>query len=138
MTEPVTMSGRHIHQAAHALVTLRNAALDRTGVTFTQWKVLDKASGINRDDVIHQLADLTMNDRADIAAAIDELQQRDLLSADGGTLGLTARGRAMREQISAVRTGLHRQLYDGITADDLKITQRVLDQITQRAKAIHA
>jgi hypothetical protein len=91
MTEPVTMSGRHIHQAAHALVTVRSAPLDRAGVTFTQWKVLDKAPGINRDEVIHQLADLTMNDRADIAAAIDELQQRDLLSADGGTLELTAR-----------------------------------------------
>jgi hypothetical protein len=62
MTEPVAMSGRHIHQAAHALVTLQNAALDRAGVTFTQWKVLDKASGIYRDDVIHHLADLTMND----------------------------------------------------------------------------
>jgi DNA-binding MarR family transcriptional regulator len=132
------MSGRHIHQAAHALLTLRNAALDRAGVTFTQWKVLDKASGIHRDDMIHQLADLTMNDWADIAAAIDELHQRDLLSADGGTRELTARGRAMREQISAIRTGLHRQLYDGITPDDLKTTQRVLDQITQPAKALHA
>lgn len=139
MTESARMCGRHIHQAAHALHTVRTTALNEAGITFPQWKVLDKAPGNNCDDLIHQLVELAVDDRVGIATAIDELRKQGLLNTDDqGNLELTSHGRALCQQVSATRADLQDQLYNGITADDLTTTRRVLDQITERAKAVGA
>jgi SAM-dependent methyltransferase len=137
MTESVTMCGRHIHQAARALETVRNAALGRTGITFPQWKILDKAAGANRNALIHQLAQLTAHDQRELAAAVDELHERGLLrTGEWGDLELTAEGQVLRRRVGTVQAGLQAQLYDGISADELGITARVLDRITERARVL--
>jgi len=131
------LCGRHIHRAAQAIVDIRNAALDRTGITFPQWKVLDTALGINRDELVRQLADLTPHDQAEIAAAVDELHERGLVRAgERDVLELTSAGQSLRQRVNGARTALHARLYDGIAAEELGITARVLDRITERAKLL--
>ncbi|MGH3693943.1 MAG: MarR family winged helix-turn-helix transcriptional regulator [Pseudonocardiaceae bacterium] len=144
MTEPATQCGRYIHLAAHAIRTVRNTALGKAGITFTQWAVMGavvNASGANREQLIHALVELTVDDESSIARAIDELHERGLVTPSSDVadnLELTTQGQALFRQVSATRTGLRNQLYDGIAAEDLAITQRVLDLITERARVVRA
>jgi DNA-binding MarR family transcriptional regulator len=104
---------------------------------FPQWKILDKAPGTKRDELIHQLADLTAHDQTELAAAVDELHDRGLLRVgERGHLELTVAGQSLRQRVNTVRTDLHAQLYDGIAEEELGITARVLDRITERAMAL--
>lgn len=74
VTEPTRLCGRSIHLAAHAIRTIRETALDRAGIPFTHWQVLDKAPGHDRDELTHTLVELTVDDEAGVARAIDQLQ----------------------------------------------------------------
>ncbi len=131
--------GRSIHTAARAITTIRDAALNKAGIAFTQWQVLDKAPGHHRDDLVHRLLGLGVDDESGIATALDELHQRGLLDTDHvGNLKLTAKGKVLSQQVSATRTNLHDHLYDGIPAPDLATTMRVLALVTDRARAMHA
>ncbi|MGH3550907.1 MAG: hypothetical protein ACRDQU_22850 [Pseudonocardiaceae bacterium] len=139
MTEPTRLCGRYIHMAAAAISAIRTTSLNKAGIAFTQWQVLDKAPGNNRDELIHRLVELTVDDEAGIAQAIDELSEQGLLSTDDqGKLELTTRGTVLFQQVNAIRTALHNQLYDGIAAEDLATTTRVLNRITELARVAHA
>lgn len=106
------------------------------------WSIIDgqqivkmhyEPDGPDRGELTRTLVELTVDDEAGIAKAIDELHDRDLVTTST-TVELTTQGKTLFQQISATKTDLQKQLYDGIPAEDLTITNRVLDLITERAR----
>lgn len=136
--------GRQIHMAAHALRAVRGSGLEKNGITFELWVVMEviaETPGLNREQLIRRLAELTVHDQASADRAVDALLRQGLLAtgADGpGTIELTAHGQALSEKVISTRGEMRKRLYDGISPEDFAITQRVLDLITQRARALHA
>lgn len=143
MTESASC-GRQIHMAAHALRAVRGSGLEKNGITFELWVVMEvvaEAPGMEREQLIRRLVDLTVHDQASADQAVDALYRRGLLttSADSpGTIELTTHGKALSEKIISTRGELRNQLYGGISPEDFATTQRVLDLIAQRARAPQA
>lgn len=136
--------GRQIHLAAHALRAVRGSGLEQNGITFELWVVLEAMAerpGMNREQLVRHLADLPVHDQASAGQAIDELHGRGLITTstdEPGAIELTTQGMALSEKVIATRGDLRNQLYGGIPPEDFATTKRVLDLITQRARAIHA
>ncbi len=143
MTESANC-GRQIHMAAHALRAVRNTGLEKNGIAFELWVVIEamaETPGMNRERLIRRLAELTVHGEASAAHAIDELHERGLITTstdDLGTIELTTPGEALSEKVIATRSDLRNQLYGGIPPEDFATTKRVLDLIRERAAAVHA
>lgn len=142
MTEPARRCHRSIQLAANAIRTVRETALDNAGITFTQWHVLEaatEASGVEPEELTRKLIEMTVvHDGVEIARSIDQLRERGLVTVTtGGWVEATAQGRALSAKVSATRAGLNSQLFDGITAADLDITNRVLGMVIEQARAVH-
>jgi DNA-binding MarR family transcriptional regulator len=130
--------GRQIHMTAHALRAVRNKALEEHGLTFELWVVMEaliETPGVNREQLIGRLAELTVHDAATADDAIDQLHARGLVTttAAGGVIELTSRGTELSEQVIATRQNLRLTLYGGIPSEDFATTNRVLDLIRERA-----
>jgi hypothetical protein len=142
MAEPASC-GRQIHMTAHALRAVRNTALEKRGITFELWVVMETladAPGMNREQLIGRLAELAVHDGASAADAIDQLHRRDLVTTNDshGTIELTSQGMALSEQVVATRQRLRHKLYGDIPSEDVATTNRVLDLIRERADALHS
>jgi DNA-binding MarR family transcriptional regulator len=134
--------GRQIHLTAHALRAVRNTALETHGIPFELWVVMEnvaEARGVNREQLITRLTELTVHDAAGAADAIDQLRRRGLVSTPvDGTIELTDQGRELCDRVIATRSNLRDQLYGGIAKEDVATTKRVLDLIRERAEAMHS
>jgi DNA-binding MarR family transcriptional regulator len=142
MTQTVTACGRNIHIAANALRAVRAAALGAHGLAFPQWAAMETITenpGVTHEQLIRKLVERSVDDEDGIAQAIDQLQRSGLITTatgDSDPIQLTAQGKVLANRVIAARTGLREQLYGGIDADEMATTIRVLDAITQRARAI--
>jgi DNA-binding MarR family transcriptional regulator len=127
---------------AHALRTVRNTALEKNGIAFELWVVMEalmETRDMNREKLIGRLAELSVHDQASAAQAIDQLRERRLITTtDRGIIELTAQGEALSNKVIATRSELRTQLYGGIPNEDIATTNRVLDTIRERAAAVHA
>jgi hypothetical protein len=80
-----------------------------------------------------------LHDRASAAEAIDGLDAQGLITtSDQGTIELTSQGKALSDNVIAVRHELRKKLYGNIPSEDIATTNRVLDTIQQRATAVQA
>jgi DNA-binding MarR family transcriptional regulator len=127
---------------AHALRTVRNTALEKNGIAFELWVVMEalmETRDMNREKLIGRLAELSVHDQASAAQAIDQLNERRLMTTtDRGIIELTAQGEALSNKVIATRSELRTQLYGGIPNEDIATTNRVLETIRERAAAVHA
>jgi DNA-binding MarR family transcriptional regulator len=134
--------GRQIHMTAHALQAVRNTALEKNGIAFELWVVMEalaESRDMNREQLIGRLAELSVHDQASAAQAIDQLRERGLITtSDQGPIELAAQGETLSNKITSTRSELRNQLYGGIPSDDIVTTNRVLDLIRERATAVHA
>jgi Mn-dependent DtxR family transcriptional regulator len=97
-----------------------------------------ETQGMTREELAGRLTELTVHDDASAAEAIDQLHSQGLLNTDDqGTVGLTAKGKALSDKVIADRSELRTQLYGGIPSDDFATTKRVLDLIRERATSVH-
>jgi DNA-binding MarR family transcriptional regulator len=127
---------------AHALRAVRDTTLEKKGIAFKLWVVMEalaEARDVDRERLIGRLVELGVHDRRSATQAIDQLHERGLIaSTDQDIIELTAQGTALSEDIVATRRQLRDQLYGSIPREDIATTNRVLDTISERAKTAHA
>ncbi|HXT94570.1 MAG TPA: hypothetical protein VN714_35505 [Trebonia sp.] len=129
-----------IGQTESALGALLGPVLAETRTSFEQWVVLAlTADGtpVNHAQLVARIVDARKLPAGDVAAAIAELAAAGALTAEAGTVALTAAGqdrhRRIRARIQEVTSGL----FD-FPAEDLATVGRVLVTVTARANAFLA
>jgi DNA-binding MarR family transcriptional regulator len=142
VTEQRIFNGQDINVAAAATRAILDALLDREGVTFGQFVALRGLAGIGAPasrDAVAQGAAGPAADVATVRQAIDQLEAAGLVAAAEQDLVVpTESGQELFERVTTATVRAGDELFDGIAGQDLAVTKRVLDQITQRAQAVHA
>jgi hypothetical protein len=129
-----------IGQTESALGALLGPVLAETRTSFEQWVVLAliaDGTPVNHAQLVARIVDARKLPAGDVAAAIAELAAAGALTAEAGTVALTAAGqdrhRRIRARIQEVTSGL----FD-FPAEDLATVGRVLVTVTARANAFLA
>jgi DNA-binding MarR family transcriptional regulator len=142
MTEPRIFNGQDINLAAAATRSILDTLLERESLTFPQYVALRGSTIVgeptDRETMARQ-ASGPAADEASIQRAIDQLDADGLVSVDElSRVAPTGRGRELYERIRAVSVRAGDELFEGIAREDLEVTKRVLDQVTERAVAVRA
>ncbi len=139
MTTAPTLTGQDIGQAEKATRAVLDSLLARTGTTFHRWVALNlTATGggrMERDAVVRRMAFGLKIEEAAASAAVGELVELGLTTANGGEIVLTPVGTARFEQIRDGIAAITERLYGGLPVEDLVTARRVLAAVTERANA---
>ncbi|MGH3673990.1 MAG: hypothetical protein ACRDSH_25700 [Pseudonocardiaceae bacterium] len=148
MTESLRRCDHSIEGAAAVLRGLRAATLNYGSISLTQALVLERGTGMTRDQLIHQLGEVGVDvlrqrgetvDAAEVTGAIDQLEERGLITTSpDGTIENTAEGTTRIQQVLRMRDDVLYQFYAGLTPDQLATTVSVLDLLAQQAEPAHA
>jgi hypothetical protein len=125
-----------IGETEKTLNALLRRSLDDTGLTEPQWVTLRLADlldgDVGTDGLVAAVADRAhFADAADLVAVLTD---RGLLA--GGRL--TANGRELYDTVRARTSAQSAPLWDGLPADDVAVTARVLNEVLTRAHAMLA
>jgi hypothetical protein len=137
MTTTATLNGQVIGQAERATRALLDVLLAETSTPFVRWVSVDLLATGERttaDDLVDQLVTGLRISESEARAAIDELVHAGLATG-ASTLRLTAEGDATYRRISAGIDKISHRLYDDLPVDDLVAARRVLETVTERARA---
>jgi len=117
---------------------------DRFGLTVPEWRiiaVLGQSSGLSARDVATRTAmDKVQVSRA--AASLVEARRvnRDTDESDArvSRLSLSAKGRAIYDDVAPLALHLEEVLLGALTADERKALNRLMDKLTDRIGDLHA
>jgi DNA-binding MarR family transcriptional regulator len=123
------------HYAGRALL---QHVLDRHGMTFEQSVTLRLAAiadgPVGRERLVDGVTEALKTDAREVHAVLDELIAARLLAPDGeAEVRITDAGRELYAATSGETAPITARIYDGIPAEDLAVTGRVLTLITERA-----
>ena len=137
MTQPATLNGQVIGQAERATRAVLEVLLAETDTTFTNWVALNLVAThgtVTVDSLVEQLVTgLRITDAA-ARRSIDDLVSSALMTI-AGTVRLTTGGRGRYQRISDGVADITRRLYHDLPHDDLVVARRVLETLTERARA---
>ncbi len=139
MTQPRPFNGQDINVAAAATRAILDTLLTGAGLSFAQFVALRAmaAGGPGtRDEVAGRINGPGAEPDA-LRRAVDDLVAAGLVT-DTGQVEPTERGRDLFERITATSVRVGDRLFEGIPAEDQVVTKRVLDLITERARAAGA
>jgi hypothetical protein len=141
MTQAPILNGQVIGQAERATRAVLELLLAETDTPFVQWVALNlaaQAEAAQRTTTVDVLVDqLVIGLRIDgfeAGAAIDALVADRLVTIDGA-VRLTVDGTATYQQISDGISVITQRLYRDLPQDDLVVARRVLETLTERARA---
>ncbi|MEU9572643.1 MarR family winged helix-turn-helix transcriptional regulator [Streptomyces massasporeus] len=131
---------RDIALAHYAGRAVLETVLARHGITFQQSVTLRLAAvadgPVGREQLVGGVTDALKIDPAEVHGVVDELIAAQLVTADGASdLRVTDSGRELYATTSGETAPITARIYDGIPAEDLAVTGRVLRLITERAGA---
>ncbi|MFH9589593.1 MarR family transcriptional regulator [Streptomyces luteogriseus] len=131
---------RDIALAHYAGRALLETVLARHGITFQQSVTLRLAAvadgPVGREQLVDGVTGALKSDTAEAHRVLDELIAAQLLTPDGSSdVRITNAGRALYATTSGETAPVTARIYDGIPAEDLVVTGRVLSLITERAGA---
>jgi hypothetical protein len=138
------LSTRLIGETESALGALLAPLLAEAEMTFLQWVVLSltapggaSSPGVGRDQLIDRIANVRKVDAADVAAAIDELENAAALVIAGGQVTQTDLGQASFTRVRARVEEITDYVFD-LPAEDLAAAGRVLATVSARANSVLA
>ena len=139
-TPPLT---QFIGRTERTLRALMDVVLTETGGTFHQWVALNFTAaggdGIDRSELIAQLAGALRIDEGAAEATIAEMADEQLLqTASGPEVALSDAGRERYERIRTAIGEITAPLYGDLPPADLAVTRRVLSTISDRADTMLA
>ncbi len=141
MTQAPTLNGQVIGQAERATRAVLELLLAETDTPFVQWVALNLAAQAEAaqrettvDALVEQLVTGLRIDGFEAGAAIDALVVESLVTIDGA-VRLTVDGTAKYLRISDGITEITQRLYRDLPQDDLVVARRVLETLTERARA---
>ena len=140
MTTTALADPRVIALAHYAGRALLENVLARHGVTFQQSVTLRLAAvadgPVGREQLVGGVTGALKIDAPEVHGVLDELIAARWLVPDGASaLRITDAGRELYATTTGETAPLTARVYDGIPAEDLAVTGRVLSLITERAGA---
>jgi hypothetical protein len=96
--------------------------------------LLATQSGMTIDNLVHQLATGLRVDDHEARGAVDEVVQAGFATV-ADTVRLTSDGEARYERIRGGIDDITRRLYRDLPTEDLVVARRVLEVLTDRARA---
>lgn len=136
MTQPTTTPfGQDIGVASAAGRRILLALLAKDQLDFPEWLTMTTVNNEDagpRDALGARLIGLGLDD----ADAIGRLESRGVLGEESGAIELTADGQALYDRLAATVREIGVQILDGIPAEDVATTRRVLRHYTERANAV--
>ncbi len=136
MTQAPALNGQVIGQAERATRAVLDVLLAETDTPFVEWVALNLAA--QRESTAEALvAQLVTGLRIaePEAYATIEILVADSLVTVSDMVRLTAHGVAKYERISNGIAGITKRLYRDLPHDDLVVARRVLETLTERARA---
>ena len=137
MTQAPPLNGQVIGQAERATRAVLDLLLVAENTSFVNWVTLNLTAtqGETKPEaLIDQLVTGLRIDQTEARAAIDELDTAGLLTV-GDRIRLTTEGEAKYAHISAGIADIATRLYHDLPHDDLVIARRILETLTERARA---
>jgi DNA-binding MarR family transcriptional regulator len=141
MDNPQTLTQR-ISQTEKALQAVLDQHLTEAGITFMQWVILTflarQGAFLQQDSLMREIASVLKSDATTVWAALNTLNIRGLVYSSpesDGRISLTAEGTLHFQNLRQRIEDITERLAADVPANDLAITYRVLDTITERANA---
>lgn len=137
MTQAPPLNGQVIGQAERATRALLDVLLAAESTPFVQWVALNLVATqgeTTTDFLLKQMVNGLRIDKAEAQAAIHDLDGEALMTTHD-LVRLTSDGEARYARISAGIAELAARLYHDLPHDDLVIARRVLETVTERARA---
>lgn len=138
MTQPTTTPfGQDIGVASTAGRKILLALLAKDQLDFPEWLTMTTVNNEGprpRDALAARLTALGLDD----VEGIGRLESRDVLGEQAGSIELTTAGQALYDRIAVQVREIGARLLDGVPADDVATTRRVLGIYTERANAVAA
>jgi hypothetical protein len=137
MTRPATLNGQVIGQAERATRAVLEVLLAETDTTFVNWVTLNLVAthdDLTVDSLVEQLVSGLRITDSEARASIDDLVRIALITVSG-TVQLSANGRERFQRINDGIAEITRRLYRDLAHDDLVVARRVLETLTERARA---
>ncbi|WP_291413922.1 MarR family transcriptional regulator [Actinophytocola sp.] len=139
MTRPRVFNGQDINVAAAATRGILDTLLTEADLSFEQFIALRAmAAEPAGREAIGARASGPAADQASVLRAITALEAAGLATGSADRVEPTERGRQLVERVAAASLRVGDQLFEGIPADDQVVAKRVLDLITERARALRA
>jgi DNA-binding MarR family transcriptional regulator len=140
MTDTALLTGQDIGEAESAMTALLERVIAPTGRSRSEYITLRvlAAQSPYRSDA--ELIDFLASQRqlglapADVVTMLDRLQVDGLITAS--PVELTARGRALLDELATAVAPATRQLFTGLDPNDLAVAHRFLVDLIQRAQAM--
>ena len=136
MTQPTTTPfGQDIGVASAAGRRILLALLAKDQLDFPEWLTMTTVNNEgprSPDALAARLVGLGLDD----GDAIGRLESREVLREESGAIELTQDGQARYDRLAARVREIGAQILDGVPAEDVAITRRVLRLYTERANAM--
>jgi hypothetical protein len=141
MTQAPTLNGQVLGQAERATRAVLEVHLADTGTPFVEWVALNLAAQAEAAQqkttpagLVDQLTTGLRITASEARATIDALVADSLVTV-GSDVRLTPSGTAKHQLISDGIADITRRLYRDLPHDDLVVARRVLETLTERARA---
>jgi DNA-binding MarR family transcriptional regulator len=142
MTASISLTPRTIGETENALRALLMNALAGSPLDYPGWVTLrliaESSEPTSDDAVATRLSDGLKIDREAAVAIVERLRANGLAVSSGDHIIPTPAGVDLHAGISSHVRSLTRHMWDGLSAEELAVTQRVLSRITERANALLA
>jgi hypothetical protein len=143
-TRPLPLIGQAVGQAQASLTRLLTGILAGSGTSYLLWLGLQRLNAMggqpSREAYEADLSYWLQLDGPDAARLASEVVAAGLAvgsgseGAGGGPIAVSARGRALREEVLAVSARVTGPMLATIDRADLDTTIRTLEEITRRAR----
>jgi DNA-binding MarR family transcriptional regulator len=134
--------GQAVGQAESALTRLLAGVLAETGTNREDYLALQRLTALGdaatRDRYVRDLGDWLNLDLWAAGELADGLAQAGLITAEDGTIRLSAAGAELRETIRGSLAAVTASLYGPLDPADVGTTVRTLQEITTRARALRS
>jgi hypothetical protein len=137
MTQAPTLNGQVIGQAERATRAVLEVLLAETNTPFVNWVSINliAAQGeIAMDELVDQLVSGLRIEESEARSAVDDLERASLVTVTD-RVRLTPQGLEHYQRISDGIGEITRRLYRDLPHDDLVVARRVLETLTDRARA---
>lgn len=136
---PLPLIGQSVGQAQASLTRLLTGILAESGTSYQAWLGLQRLNALGgratREAYEADVSDWLLLDGPAAAQLAGDLVAAGLAAGSGGGfIGLTAQGRALREEVLAAAAKITGPMLATIDRGDLETTIRTLDEITRRAR----
>ena len=148
-TRRLPLIGQSVGQAQATLARLLTGILAESGTSYQAWLGLQRLNALStpgapggevtREAYEADVSDWLLLDGPAAARLADDLIAAGLAAGSGdGAIGLTARGRVLREEVLAASAKITGPMLATIDRSDLETTIRTLDEITRLARGAAA